>query len=842
MRRLGKHQFIIFLLVVYFTFIGGSFYSDLNLPLRVFNQTIVTGLLALWLVGKFRRGEPLPRTPLDAPIAAWLMAHLITALLGLSPRFSLEKAWMTLVHALGFYLLIDLRRSGRTRMGTRALYMSATVVCLVGLAEFASWYFGLPLLSEFNQGWPAIAGLGNPFPPTMYRLNFTLTGATPLSAYLALLIPPAVAILLTAPQRDDRQAIAIWLALAAIVQGISLSRGGILSLLVSLPLTGLGWWLSRESKEDLLKRLRRNRRSIIAAALAGLLLLSILIIPTLLKRSPVGGKSVSFRFTLWEVAWRTFVDHPLTGVGPYNFGRGLLWRNDPALPRKQIMTAHNAYLNTAAEMGLIGLAAGAWLLLSAGRAWLARWRRASQPAERLRVAATGAALCGIAVHSLVDTFSATPNVLPVLAIAAFALTDDKASDTGISVVNKRRERSATPILALLAVIAYAAGLAWFDAAQFRFQRSVNLANQRELEEAASAARSARRIDPALTLYTRQQAYLQGRIAEDASESREAVELYRAALSAEPVYGKQTANLAAVLWQADEVQAAIEILERTVATDPDPIYLVNLGYLHQQVGNLDRAVQVYGHALARSPHLAGSDFWLAEETRADRWPAILEQAEGTLEGAQSVGGWRLRVALAQADWSRVGTQASALLENGQENCFTLSALGRARFEAGELEEAEQLAQRTLEIDRGCSSAYLVRGLVYRAWEEPTMAERDWRTALFLGHDQAAYYLGRLYEERGEVEQAAQFYRRAISPHAIHIDVEITLYDRRATFDLLPPLFRIGVSPRDARSWLALAQLYEAQGNDEQARQIYEALLDEDPYLEVAQEHLEPPIEN
>jgi hypothetical protein len=58
-----------------------------------------------------------------------------------------------------------------------------------------------------------------------------------------------------------------------------------------------------------------------------------------------------------------------------------------------------------------------------------------------------------------------------------------------------------------------------------------------------------------------------------------------------------------------------------------------------------------------------------------------------------------------------------------------------------------------------------------------------------------------------------------------------------FDLLPPLFRIGVGPRQARPWLALARLYETQNDSGAARRIYQALLLEDPYVEFAREQLD-----
>lgn len=826
-----KRQLLVLLVVLYFTFIGGSFYSELTPALRVFNQCVVTAILLGWLVGKLKRGEPFPRTPLDGPVLAWLVANFAAALLGLSPRFSLERTWLTLTHTLAFYLLVDLHSRGWTRTLTRVLYLSAGVVCLVGLAEFASWYFGLPLLPHFVQGWPQIGGLRQPFPPKLVRLNFTLNGATALSGYLALLIPPALAILASARRRDDRQAIAIWLVLAVVVEALSFSRGGILALLVSLPLTGLSWWLAQPSGQETLRGLWRKRKAALIVTAVAILAVTAFVGPTWLRRTFFRTHSVDFRLTLWDVAWKTFLERPLTGAGPYGFGRALLRRNDPALPRAQVMTAHNVYLNTAAELGLVGLAAGGWLLLAAARACLARWRGEPDGVTKLQVAAAGAALVGLAVHSLVDTFTATPNVLPALGLAAFALTAGRPVQRALPA----RRVSPAAILALVALVIYAAALAWMDVAQFHLARSVSLSARDDLDGAAQAAERAQALDPGLTLYTFQLAYLHGGT-ERPSALPEAVELYRAGLDAEPVSGIQEVNLAAVLWRSGDRQGAIEAMGHAIATVPDPIYLVNQGTFYEQVGEVDSALGAYARALSLSPDLAGSAFWQADVERAALWPTILSRAENAVP-PQEASPWRLRVALAQADWEAIDAYAQAVLERAPGDCLALSALARARFEMGMTDDAGHLAQQALNLDRGCSAAYVVRGRARHSAGEEDAAETDWRTALFLGHREAATYLGRLYQARGDVEEATRNYGLALAPTTLSADVEVTLYSQRVAFDLLPPLFRIGVSAEQAVPWLELAALYEQQGNTDAARLTYRTLLRQDPFVEIARERLD-----
>jgi tetratricopeptide (TPR) repeat protein len=841
-RGFNTHQLLVFVVILYFTFIGGSFYSDFNFSLRVFNQVVVTGILGGWLFVKLRRGDPFPRTALDIPILAWLIVLFISAIFGLSPRFSLEKTWTSFTLVLAFYLLVDLRRNGYSTTVARAFYMSAAVVCLVGLAEFGSWYFGLPLLSQSAQGWPAIGGLEHPFPPTLYRLNFTLNGATPLSAYLALLIPPALGILVTTRDRDDRQAIVVWLALAFIVEGLSFSRGGILALLVSLPLTALGWLVARRSVEQVPKgsrTLRRFHLLVIIVILVALLIVASLLGPSWLKRTFLNRDgSTQFRFTLWDVALSTFLEHPINGVGPYNFGRSLLQRNDPALPRLQIMTAHNVYLNTAAELGLIGLLVGGWMLLAAGRAWLTRWRGTPTSTERVLVAATGAALVGFAAQSLVDTFTAMPIVLPVLAVAAFALTDSSSEARHVDFAQGALRPRLPTALAFLAVMLYAAGLAWLDLGQYHFQQSANLAKRGDLAGAVMEAEQARQLDGTMPLYTFQLAYLLGQMTDQPEALGRSIELYRTGLFAEPVDGRQTANLAAVLWQTRDHQKAIDTLAQAVTLEPDPLWLVNLGYFYQQVGDWDRAIEAYGQALALSPTLASSGFWQKDTELAARWPDILAQAEAKLaEKGSDLAIWRLLVTQARQDWPAISSQLEPILEGAPWGCHTLSLLAWSQFEMGNVDEADRLAQQAIDAAWTCSIAQLVQGLVNEAKGNLSAAELGWRTAFYFGQSDAAYYLGQLYQRQGDTSTAAHYYKSAISPSVVPVDVEITLYDRNTSFDMLPPLFRIGVGPQKAEPWLALGRIYEAEEDFEAARLVYETVLLQDPFLVEAQERLD-----
>lgn len=857
-------QLLSFLAVLYCTFIGGTFYTDLLLPLRVFHHLLVGVVLLSWLAYRLRRGGGLPGTSLDVPIAAYLTALFATALLGIHPRFSLEKLWTPFTWVLIFYLLVDLGRRGYGPFVLRALYMSASVVCLVSWVELASWYFGLPLLPQFAQSWPAI-GSGQLIPPTLHRVSLALNGATPLSAYIALLIPPAIAILVSTPMRDTRHAMALWLASALAVEVFSMSRGGILALLVSLPLMALTFWLAQRGTEVHVeisgvntpsctsgRTLLRRRWLLLGAGLTAGALVCVMFTPLWLQNTFVGrAGSTDFRFTLWRVALRTFQEDPLTGVGPFNYGRSLLRRNDASLPRRQIMTAHNWYLNTAAETGLMGLVTGGWLLGSIAFALRRCWKEAHEVPQRMRIGAVGAALAGFAAQNLVDTFTATPVVLPVLILTAFALTASSPEQTperapihALRVLPKRLDLTRPATLAALgALVLYMLSLLWWDGAQYYFQRSIRLAQDERWEAAAAAAAYAHRVDPGMTAYIFQLAHILSAAGARAdtlnaqSLTSQAAALYRAALSAEPVHGRQSANLAATLWRQGDREGALVAMQEAVMADPDPILAINLGFFYQQMGDLSHALDCYGRALASAPELAASQFWEADVVRQTHWAEIVRRAEQALPAHLSITHWRLQLALAHQEWSAVKEHATALLDDQSVSCLARSALARAQLADDQLQDALRMAEQIIRADAACGSAYLVHGQVRWMRGEEGAAEQDWRIALFLGQPRAAYYLGQLYESRGDLQEALRFYRHDLPMIALPTDVEVVLYDRHVAFDLLPPLFHIGIGPEEAAPYLALGSLYQAQGDYVAARQLYQTVLIQDPYLLEAQRRLE-----
>ena len=229
---------------------------------------------------------------------------------------------------------------------------------------------------------------------TVYgRASGAIADPNYFAAFLQLATVPALAFVVGGSSRFR------WLLLAPIVAAtagvvLSLSRGGILGLAAAVSLVVLGWARSR---------------------LFALALLSVLVAATLTGLNPFANARVSeavserlssvtthssdnHRFLLWGAAVNIVETHPLFGIGANGFEaeanrRGLTERGQP------LENVHNAYLNVAAELGLLGATGLIVWLVRIGRNLLVVLRRRLDDTYALAVG-LGAALVGYCVQAL----------------------------------------------------------------------------------------------------------------------------------------------------------------------------------------------------------------------------------------------------------------------------------------------------------------------------------------------------------------------------------------------------------------------------------------------------------
>jgi len=261
------------------------------------------------------------------------------------------------------------------RASLAVLTLSGAVCALLVLSQAAGlrWLTeGLPATLEFRSP----GSLGNP--------NWA-------AAFLAPLAPMSLALAATSAASGWRKLHHANAALLALATAVTLSKGGLLSLVAGVVVYAL-----------LDPRLpRTRRRMIVGAMLAGAL--GMLLLAWRFDWCAT-APWLRGRLFLWRVALWLASEHPLTGVGlagyvaEYGRAAAALLQQDPGLfmPLSSVDFAHNDLLQFAAEAGVLS---GAAFLLVGVQALRRSARREGDALDR----AAGAALAAIYVNGLADS-------------------------------------------------------------------------------------------------------------------------------------------------------------------------------------------------------------------------------------------------------------------------------------------------------------------------------------------------------------------------------------------------------------------------------------------------------
>lgn len=343
-------------------------------------DALALGLLGLLLLQVLMTGKlRYYRNPLNLPLVLWctvlLMGMGITLLSpfdGVTKKDALVNG-VRLVLAVGMFFVVTQypapaeRKLKAVMAAVVGFSLITTAVALLQIGHWDGWLpFRLPsALTTFKEGANTAKGR------EIFALYLGDTGSHTWSGALAMqaLLVWLVGSYAKYPWRKW----AAWLyfgLLTFILIRISV-RNSILGLFVAM--VGLG--ILRGQTRYLVKRILR---------LAGVMVVVVVLLYALLYVAPdtyfierirqvvprfengelviERGSNVYGRFDYWGVALKLFASAPLTGRGFYSY-RALSGRFLPT----PTVHAHNSYLQTLAELGLIGTVALGWLMLNIGR-------------------------------------------------------------------------------------------------------------------------------------------------------------------------------------------------------------------------------------------------------------------------------------------------------------------------------------------------------------------------------------------------------------------------------------------------------------------------------------------
>lgn len=600
---------LLFLGLSYLLLLGGTFNGLVLYELNLTNAFLLTGGIGLWLVWRSIRQRPFPGSPLDLAILALTLSMLLATILSSDPRRSAIALGQLLVYISLFYLVLDFLRSGMpAELVVKVMLLVSGFVLFFGLWEIQRWF----------QEWISIAGWSDPIPPATLRVRAFLGHPNFVAAFFALLLPIGMARWLESSMRSSRIILALWVLLALSVLFFTSSRGGwlgagagVLTFLVGVGLDRKDnlrmWWVKFRQRPWLLGVLGMTA---IALGAFGSFLLS--------RQSshPTHASGLSSRSGIWGVALRSFQRHILTGRGPFTYGTAFI--EDHSVPPGMLLAhAHSYLLNTAAEMGLIGLVVIAIFVTALLKL---AWRLLRNRSQEKRTAQVGllAGLVAFSVHSLFDT----PTTFPALAVfvgVILALLSQEGRPQRRSWENKLGTYSLIGVWAILS-----GGLA-FNIWSYRPHiEGVFASNTGDWNESAQKIALAAERDPTLAFYWFQSAFAEGMTdlrgestMENLASIELAIERYQRGLALEPSFGTNWANLGILLWVDGEEEQSVQALEKAVDLAPrEAAFWVTLGRMYEAADQRDRAVKAYRKALDLRPYWSHSYYFRATSMRVE----------------------------------------------------------------------------------------------------------------------------------------------------------------------------------------------------------------------------------
>ena len=281
--------------------------------------------------------------PLDLPLMLFLLLSVASVLFSPVRSLDLFTNFLSLmsIYLLGYVLIgQNIRTPEQIQSVTKTLGIAAVVVIFGGYFQYI---FGVDVA---DMKWID----GEAFPELRKRVFSTLENPNVLAGYLDVMICIALGLLAKFGDRKEKIFLLVAIVLMVACLAMTYSRGAFLTLVVVLFVYGI---------------VQDWRAIIFFALLFGVIFFGS---STFSERiasifTETLDSSEGLRIGIWVSTIPMIADHPFTGVGwgafkfiypQYNY-----YLADPSIT---IYHAHNIYLNTAAEVGIVGALAYFWFI------------------------------------------------------------------------------------------------------------------------------------------------------------------------------------------------------------------------------------------------------------------------------------------------------------------------------------------------------------------------------------------------------------------------------------------------------------------------------------------------
>ena len=426
-------------------FINLSGKHPFELPKAAILRTVVWAMVGVWLIdvllSRVSLWRELRDNPLLFPATAVAVVQILATVAGVDRGLSLwggsERAQgaLTTVSYVLLFFVVAARLRDRDQARRLFAAIAVTAVLLIGLS-----------LAQILDRDPVglISDARSPVYATLGRSNF-------VGAYLAMVLPVTLSLILMARGKWMQLAGALLMVGQLVVIALTLSRGAWLAAVSALCAFGLLWnW----------RRLNRGWRAALTIV-AGVALVTVLGGTLWIGRA---AGSTAARLTIWRATVGLIAKRPVLGYGPDALELVFPRVYPPQLVYYQgrgatVDRAHNLLLDAAATTGLLGLVAGMTLLaLFLVLGWRAL-RSATGIEHKTLLIVCLAAVIGNTVGNLVSfDVTATATLTALLMAVTVALAKTHPAEPAHSAVSQRSVRrwlAASAVLACVGCLAIA---------------------------------------------------------------------------------------------------------------------------------------------------------------------------------------------------------------------------------------------------------------------------------------------------------------------------------------------------------------------------------------------------
>ncbi|PKO00039.1 MAG: hypothetical protein CVU43_14490 [Chloroflexi bacterium HGW-Chloroflexi-5] len=580
----------------------------LRLPIEGGYFFVVLGLV--WLIFQLWKRSEFFVSKTFLVLCVWLIYLIIYQLFG-EPIPASAKTVQTFIIflMLTFFASSSLHTDEDRRPWEDALIILAIIISYFSLSEVVDWY------SRFSNTVSALQVL--PEPKIAYRLKgFFFGHPNPLAGFINFVWP----ILFIRFYNSHKKPIKIILAVANLILLTTMlftnSRGGLLGtfagilFLVTAILSVRGLFSGKMS--IILEHIKREFKTIAAC-----MFVLIVLLVGMLWRSVFTGqffnRSFSGRGTIWKFSTQAFLENPIFGKGigmfPVNYTRLAELPPGDFAP-----SAHNLLLQISVDYGVIGLLLACILIgifLFFGYKKMVGVRSEQIPFEFAYISGGLAFL----VQQSTDFMLVTINYLIISSVIGILILRYVVPTT-----TWRLNRKAYTVVGVLIVGVLASYQLLISKQVMSFAEYDKLANMAIIDDWTQLRKniclSADKYpqnglyqfecSQASAMILSEQFHTSSSINQDGLTN--AIQYQRAGINISPYWSVQEANLATLYWvQGDRSRALVHMRKAVDSVPMYDLFLVNLGWMEESVGNQDLAIEYYTRALRLNPMINQSDF-------------------------------------------------------------------------------------------------------------------------------------------------------------------------------------------------------------------------------------------